>query len=183
MTQAPLINPVAPEEEKQTVDMIFNMVKEHIGFVPDGLKLYSLSPPLLQNFAGNIGYFREGTALPPTLTTMIRYLVSSAANCTFCIDMNEGFLDHLGVDLIAAREARTNPELAPLSDKEKTLLLLALKSVEDPESIGEADISNARAQGWTDRDIFDATVQAASNRAFNYILSTFKIHHQGAFAA
>lgn len=38
-----------------------------------------------------------------------------------------------------------------------------------------------RAQGWTDRDIFDAVAQAASNKAFNYMLRTFKIEHQGAF--
>jgi uncharacterized peroxidase-related enzyme len=183
MTQAPLIYPVTPAGESETVNAIFNMVEEHIGFVPDGLKLYSLSPPLLQNFAGNIGYFREGTALPAILTTMIRYLVSSAANCSFCVDMNESFLDQMGVDLDAVRAARDNPDLAPLNDMEKSLLKLALKSVENPESISEDEIKAVRAQGWSDRDIFDATVQAANNRAFNYILSTFKIHHQGAFAS
>jgi len=183
MSQAPLIQPVTPATDVETVNNIFTMVEEKFGFVPDGLKLYSLSPPLLQNFVGNIGYFHEGTGLPPLLTTMIRYLVSSAANCSFCIDMNEAFLDQMGIDLDTARAARVDIDQAPLSEKEMSLLKLALKSVDDPESITEDVIQHARSHGWSDRDIFDATVQAANNRAFNYVLRTFKIHHQGAYAS
>lgn len=182
MHSTPLLYPVAPAGEEQRVEAIFAMARQHLGFIPDGLRLYSFSPPLLETFFANVGYFRNGTSLSPLLTTMIRYLVSAGANCQFCIDLNEGFLDQLGVDLDTARAARDNPALAPLDAREHVLLDIALRAINDPEGVGASDIDAARAQGWSDREIFDAAAQAVNNRAFNSMLRTFKIEQQGAFA-
>jgi alkylhydroperoxidase family enzyme len=180
---APLLTPQTPAGDEARVAAIFKHIEDHVGFVPDGLRLYSVSPPLLETFVGNIGYFDGGgTGLPPELTAMIRYLVSWQAGCSFCVDMNEGFLANMGKDLDAVRAARNNPDLAPLSEQNKILLKLALKAVNSPEFVNQADLDLARAQGWSDRDVFDAVAQAANNRAFNLILRTFKIEHQGAFA-
>jgi alkylhydroperoxidase family enzyme len=178
----PLIFPTVPNGDEQRVAAIFNAIEERIGFVPDGLRLYSLSPPLLETFVGSISYFNTASGLPPELSAMIRYLVSWQAGCSFCVDMNEGFLVNLGKDLDSVRAARNNPEAAPLPDKDKTLLKLALKSVNSPEFVSQHDLDQARALGWQDRDLFDAVAQAANNRAFNLILRTFKVEHQGAFA-
>lgn len=180
MTQ-PLITPTPPAGEEARVAGVFNAIQENLGFLPDGLKLYGISPPLLETFIGNIAYFRSGTRLSPVLTTSIRYLVSSQSDCTFCIDMNEGFFTSMGFDLESVRQARSNPDLAPVSEQERPLLKLALKAINAPEDVSAGDLDYARAQGWTDRDIFDAVAQAASNKAFNYMLRTFKIEHQGAF--
>lgn len=178
----PLLIPQAPMGEESRVDAVFGAIKQHIGFVPDGLRLYSFSPPLLETFVGNISYFNSGERLTPSLMAMIRYLVSWESKCHFCIDMNEGFLTSMGLELDAIRAARNHPDLAPLPAKEKPLLMLALKSVNDPEGVNEKDIQAAKAQGWTDRDIFDVVAQAASNRAFSYVLRTFNVEAQGAFS-
>lgn len=178
----PLITPTPPIGEEDRVAGVLGAIQEHIGFVPDGLRLYSFSPPLLEAFVGNISYFRSDETLPPVLLTMIRYLVSWQNECNFCIDMNEGFLANMGVDLDAVRAARTNPDVAPLEDNEKPLLKLALKAVNTPQDVNQADIDAVRAQGWSERNIFDAVVQAASNRAFNIVLKTFNVEQQGVFA-
>lgn len=181
--EQPLIQPQAPSGEEDKVNEILENIEKHLGFVPDGLRLYSLSPALLETFVGNIAYFNMGgTDLPPSLTAMIRYIGSSQAGCSFCIDMNEGFLSNMGFDLEQVRAAQNNPDAAPLEEKEKTLLRLAIKSINAPEQVAAEDLDNARKQGWTDRDIFDSVAQAANNRAFNFILRTFKIEHQGSFA-
>ena len=179
MEQA-LIFPQVPSGEEEHVSGILGNIKNHLGFIPDGLRLFSISPPLLETFVGNIGYFNMGgTQLPPTLTAMIRYQVSWDAGCSFCIDLNEGFLNNLGVNLDDVRASRNKPEIAPISDKEKSLLLLAIKSVNSPEEVNQSDMDKVKKQGWSDREIFDAVVQAAYNRAFSYILKTFNIEHQG----
>lgn len=181
---APLIAPQVPAGEEQRVAGIFDAIQQRIGFIPDGLRLYSLSPPLLETFVGNIAYFNGGgTGLSPELAAMIRYLVSWQSGCAFCVDMNEGLLvNSLGLKLDQIRAARTNPELAPLSDKDKALLRIALKAANNPEFVSQHDLDQARQQGWQDRDLFDTVVQAASMRAFNIVLRTFKVEHQGAFA-
>lgn len=181
--QTALIHATAPAGDEQRVATILDAIQERLGFVPDGLRLYSLSPPLLETFVSNIGYFNMGgTQLPPTLTAMIRYQVSWDAGCSFCVDMNEGFLTNMGLDLDTIRATRNNPDAVPFDEKEKSLLKLALKSVDTPEDVSEADMNAVRQKGWDDRAIFDAVAQAANNRAFNIILRTFKIEHQGALA-
>jgi alkylhydroperoxidase family enzyme len=161
---------------------MFSAIEQRVGFVPDGLRLYSFSPPLLESYVANIGYFNSGERLSPALMAMIRYLVSWNAKCQFCIDLNEGFLANMGVDLDQVRAARSNPEAAPVQEKERPLLRIALKAVTDPEAVSNADVDAARAQGWSDRDIFDVVAQAANNRAFNYVLRTFNVEHQGVFS-
>lgn len=178
-----LIFPQAPAGEEDRVNAIFSNIEQHIGFVPDGLKLYSISPPLLETFVGNVSYFNMGgTSLSPALTAMIRYQVSWDAGCSYCVDLNETFLVNQGFDLDAIRNTRNNPDAAPLSDKEKVLLKIAIKAVESPDDVNKDDIEAAHEAGWSDREIFDAVTQAASNRAFNYILRTFNIEHQGVFS-
>lgn len=178
----PLIEAQPPLESEARVDAILNTIREHIGFVPDGLRLYGISPPLLEAFVANINYFLGGTRLPQHLTTMIRYLVSSKNNCQFCIDLNEGFLAQMTIDLDQARAAREDPDRAPVEARDKPLLRLALKSALDPHGVEARDLDAARQQGWEDRDIFDAVVQGAHTRGFNQVLATFKLDQQGVLA-
>jgi hypothetical protein len=84
-----LLNPTPPVGEEARVTAVFKMAEEMIGFVPAGMRLYGISPPLLETFA--------------------------------------------------------------------------------------------RTAGWADREIFDAVLQAASNRAFNFALKTFNVKSQDAF--
>lgn len=182
VVETPLISPVPPAGEEDRVNQVFTAVNEHLGFIPDGLRLYGISPPLLESFAGNINYFRSGTKLSPVLTTLIRYLVSWQSSCRFCIDMNESFLLQMGLELEAIRAACENPDRAPIDTAERPLLKLALKAIDEPQAVNASDLDAARSHGWTDRDIFDAVAQAASNRAFNLVLRTFKVEGQGVFA-
>jgi alkylhydroperoxidase family enzyme len=177
-----LINPRPPVGEEARVEAVLGAVRQKLGFVPDGLRLFSFSPPLLENFVGNVGYFNSGERLSPALMAMIRYLVSWNAGCQFCIDLNEGFLANMGVALERVRAARDNPEAAPVQEKERPLLRIALKSVHAPDTVSSGDLDAARAAGWSDRDIFDVVAQAASNQAFTQVLRTFKIEHQGVYS-
>lgn len=181
MSTTPLLQPTVPGADQSMVDEIFAGVEAHIGFVPDGMKLYSISPPVLQTFVQGVGYFLGHESLRQELLAMIRYLGSSDAGCEFCISLNEGFLDNMGVDLDSARAARSNPDAAPVTDQEKVLLKLALKGITMPDAVTAQDIANARTAGWSDRQIFDAIALAANNRAFNLVLKTFNVEAQGVY--
>ena len=181
MSTTPLLQPVVPEADQAMVNEIMGGVEAHVGFVPDGMKLYSISPPVLQTFVQGVGYFLGHETLRQELLAMIRYLGSSNAGCEFCISLNEGFLANMGVDLDRVRAARSNPDAAPLTDEEKVLLKLALKGITAPDDVSAEDIENARNAGWNDRQLFDAIALAANNRAFNLVLKTFKVEAQGVY--
>lgn len=182
MNSTVLINPEVPADGKETVDAIFKGVEEHMGFVPDGLKLYGISPPLLESFFGNIAYFMGHQELSQELLAMIRYLVSSEAGCSFCIDFNEGILINQGKTVEQLQAARENSDNAPLEESEKVLLKIALAAIDNPEGVTGDDLQKARDQGYSDRNIFDVVAIAANNKAFTHVLRTFKIEQQGSFA-
>ena len=182
MTINVLINPEIPAEDKDKVDAIFKSVEEHMGFVPDGLRLYGISPPLLESFVASVGYFMAHPILSQELLTMIRYLVSSDAGCSFCIDLNAARLINLGKTHDQLIAAKKNVEDAPLTDAEKILLKIALAAINNPEAVSRENLQKAQEQGYTDRNIFDAVAVATSNMAFTHMLKTFKVEHQGALA-
>lgn len=178
-----LINPQVPSDEQQKVDAIFSGIEEHMGFVPDGLKLYSVSPTLLENFVANVGYFMSHPELSQELLAMIRYLVSSDAGCSFCIDFNAGLLiNKLGKTAEQLQAAQENIDDAPLQASEIVLLKIALAAISNPEGVTAEDMKKVRDHGFSDRNIFDAVAIAANNKAFTHVLRTFKVEHQGSFA-
>lgn len=172
-----LLKPQPPVGEEARVEAVLTKVQESFGFVPDGLRLYSISPPLLETFVATVSYFHDESQLPPALLAMIRYLVSWRADCQFCVDLNEGFLTHMGYELEVIRAMRTDPEQAPLEEKEKMLLRLALMAVFKPAQIDHDTLEKARQAGWSDRAIFDTVAQAVSNQTFNLMLHSFKVDH------
>ena len=177
-----LIDPVIPEKEQRLAEKIFSGVEERLGYVPAGLRLYGISPPLLQSFSGAVGYFMGHERISQKLLSFIRYLVSSEASCRFCIDFNQGILLNLGVTEQELEEARRNPRAAPLDERERELLDIALTAVANPEQINAERLNEARKLGCSDRDIFEAVYVAANNRAFTTVLKTFNVEHQGAFS-
>lgn len=179
---APLITPSVPEDDKAKVESIFNAIGAHLGFIPDGLRLYSISPPLLESFVGAIGYFMGHPKLSQELLAFVRYLVSSDAHCAFCIDFNAGLLMNMGVKPEQLAAAQEDFNQAPLADNEKTLLGIALQAIQNPENVNKEMIDAALQQGFSERDIFDVVTLAANNKALTHVLRTFKVDHQGTFA-
>lgn len=180
--QTPLLQPVPPAAEQGRVDAIFSGIQKRMGIVPDGVRLYGLSPHLLETFVSSVGYFSEHPTISNRLLGFVRYLASDQVNCQFCIDFNQAFLISLGVEPADIQAARTDITAAPLEEREKILLALALKAVNTPEAVDESDIAVAHAQGWSDSDIFDVVAGVAMNRSFNIMLKTFNVDSQGVFA-
>lgn len=182
MTSNVLITPTVSAEDTKKVNAIFKGIEDHLGFVPDGLRLYSISPPILETFVNTIGYFMSHPDLSQDLLAMIRYLVSSKANCSFCIDFNEAILLNLGKTPEQLTAARKDPTNAPLTTDEIVLLQIALAAINNPDGVDSDDIESAKAAGFTERNIFDAVIMASNNKALTHVLRTFKVKQQGAFA-
>jgi len=180
--QTPLLQPTPPAADKDRVAAIFHSIEQRTGSVPDGLRLYGLSPHLLETFVSSVGYFLEHPTLSHRLLGFIRYVASDQVNCKFCIDYNQAFLLGLGVELEEIEATRDNIDAAPLDEREKVLLTLALKAANNPEAVDSGDVAAAHAHGWSDRDIFDVVALVATNRSFTTMLKTFNVDSQGVFA-
>lgn len=179
-----LIKAKIPEGEEEKVEALFKSIEGALGSVPDGLRLLGNSPVLLENMMGNIGYFTGHKELSQDLLFMVRYLNSEEVSCSFCIGFTESVLiNHLGKTSEQLQAAKENPDHAPLTEKEKVLLKIALASSTNPQGVSQDDLQKARDVGFSERNMLDVVAAAAYNKAFTYILRTFKIEGlQGSFA-
>lgn len=103
---------------------------------------------------------------PSTLTEAERELiataVSSANACIYCTTSHAAAADAYREDDISlAQQVAADYRTAPVSDKLKTLLQIALHVQENGTAVTQHDIDRATATGATDREIHDTVMIAA----------------------
>ncbi|MBN2607101.1 MAG: hypothetical protein JXR47_07180 [Thiotrichales bacterium] len=171
-----LLSLVTPEKATGRVAEIYDEINWTFGSVPSGFQLHSISPELFDDNWRNISYFMEHKTLSFPLLAMIRMLVSKDNECEYCINLNEALLINKAgftQDQIAATKA--DASTAPLSEKDKAMLLFVLKATKAAKSVNADDMETLKNLGWTDRDIYDAVAHGARNMAMDVLFDTFKV--------
>ncbi|MHB1676464.1 MAG: carboxymuconolactone decarboxylase family protein [Sulfuriferula sp.] len=172
----PLIHTIAPENAEGKVKEIYNEIQGAFGTIPNAIQIYSSSPQLLARQWQQVGYYMQHPTLSTTLLAMMRMLISQNTNCEYCVGFNEAMLINmcnLTLDQVAA--AKKDPASAPLSGKDKAMLLFVLKATKNSNSIDQTDIAALKAQGWNDGEILDGLNHGAYMLAGDTILNSFKI--------
>lgn len=171
-----LIQTVAPAQAEGTVAEVYREVELAFGRIPNVFQLLSSSPELLSLQWQRIRFYQSHPTLSMPLLATIRMLVSAAHDCEYCVDFNAGLLINLAdqtPEQVAA--TRQDPNNAPLSDKDKAMLLITLRATEAPKSISAEDLNHLRDLGWRDRDILEAIHHAAYNMAADAVIDSFKV--------
>jgi len=171
-----ILSTVRPEEATGEVAAVYEQIRNAWGSVPTAIHAFSANPFLLRHQWEYYGSVMQHPTLSPAMTACIRMLVSQQGNCAYCIDMNAGMLiGMMGWTPEQVAATRANFRDSPLTDKEKTLLGLVLKSVRDSNSVTTLDLQDARSAGWSDADILDAVNHGARMVAGDIIINAFKV--------
>lgn len=171
-----LLSLVTPENSTGRVAEIYDEITWTFGSVPTGFQLHSISPELFDDNWRNISYFMEHKSLSFPLLALIRMLVSQDNQCDYCIGLNEALLiNKAGYTIEQIQGIKADPSSAPLSDKEKAMLLFVLKATQHSKSITAEDIEALRTIGWTDKDIYDGLAHGARNMAMDVIFNAFQV--------
>jgi uncharacterized peroxidase-related enzyme len=134
-------------------------IRSLVMFRPEtGKHLYDLAQVLL----------RDPSPLSPAERELIATHVSARNNCTFCMSSHaaaarELFEDNRDVVDCVIHSQST----ALLSEKMKALLHIAGKVQQSGKLVTDTDVTEARNQGATDRDIHDTVLIAATFSMFN----------------
>jgi uncharacterized peroxidase-related enzyme len=141
--------------------------------------------PLKENLPGITGLldYRQDTALPirqltqillrgeSTLTEgereLIAAVVSSGNECKFCTAAHTAAADLYLKDPSIADTAKKDPGSAPVSDKMKALLAIAIVVQQNGRLVTPALVETARQQGATDRELHDTVLIAALFSLYN----------------
>lgn len=173
-----IIQTVSPEQATGKVAQIYAQIEQRFGRVYTGFQLYSASPDLMEQLAQQNAYYSQHPTLGFALLAMIRMLVSAQNDCTYCIGFNETMLiERGGFSVEQIVTTRSDPNAAPLDDKDKAMLLFVLKGTKDAKSISSADLDALRALGWSDRDIMDGLFHGARNTAVDIMFDAFKVEN------
>jgi uncharacterized peroxidase-related enzyme len=109
----------------------------------------------------------EPNSLTPGERELIATFVSSRNNCHFCQSSHgAAAASHLG-DASVVQQVKTDFRTAPISDKLKTLLVIAGKVQQDGKLVTSAEVEAARNQGATDLEIHDTVLIAAAFSMYN----------------
>lgn len=171
-----IVETVSPERAAGKVAGVYAAIHQAMGRVPNGIRLFSSSPDLLEQMAAQNGYYMKHPSLGFALLAMIRMLVSLENDCAYCVGMNESMLmHHAGFTPGQISEAKQDPSRAALCERDLAMLLFVLKATDAPKSVAGADLDRLRALGWTDGDIVDALYHGARNRAIDIMFDALKV--------
>jgi len=158
------------------VKEIFDEIQAAFGMVPNGIRLWSASPKALRGQWDHIKHRMSKDQENQKLHTIIRYLVSDESGCKYCVGFNGGMLmNHYDVtqdELIAMND---KPSTAPLDERNKALLIFAMKAVKDAESVTAEDINLLKRLGITETEMFDIVHAASHMLVVNTLFKTFKV--------
>ncbi len=170
-----LIKTIPPEKAEGKLAELYAETEQMFGMVPNNVRLLGVSPAILENQLEFAGYFMAHPTLSVPFLAMVRMLVSKACKSPYCQNLNAGLLMKAGIKLEQIETMQADPTRAPLTEKEKALLLFVLKATENPHSVVAADLDKLRSLGWQDVDIFDAVAHGGRMVGTNIIFDTFKI--------
>jgi uncharacterized peroxidase-related enzyme len=109
---------------------------------------------------------------PNSLTSgereMIATFVSSKNDCHFCRDSHRAAAaHHLDGNYALVNAVRLDPQTAPVSEKLKSLLIIADKVRQSGKLVTDEDVQRARGEGASDHEIHDTVLIAAAFCMFN----------------
>ena len=172
-----LLNMVPPDEAEGKLLELYDTAEQFFGMVPNNVKMFGVSPAMLENQVQFAVYSMEHPTLSAPFFAMIRLLVSHATGSPYCARMNAGLLLQQGFTSEQIEAAKADAGEVPLDEKETALLRFVLKATKAPKSIEARDVDELRAMGWRDRDIFGAVAHGARAVATNILFDTFKLEN------
>jgi len=164
------------EEASDDVKKIFLEIESTLGSVPNGMKLWSVSPRALKAQWSGMKSILSRPQEEQKLYTIIRYLASEGNNCTYCIGLNGAMLmNYYGVSQEELTAIKKTPSSAPLDKKNKALLIFAMKALKGADSVSEKDIELLKKLDISEKEMFDIVLTASHMFVVNTLFKTFKV--------
>ena len=171
-----LLNLPTVENATGEIKEIFDEIQAAFGMVPNGVRQWSASPKALRSQWDNIKVRLSKDKENQKLHTIIRYLVSDESNCTYCTGFNAGMLINMfGISQDELVALQNDCSQAPLDKKNKALLVFAMKSIKDADSVNADDILTLNKLGISEQEMFDIVHAASHMLTVNTLFKTFKV--------
>jgi len=150
----------------------FALCEEKLGLVPNVLRAYAFDIDKLNAFAALYNDLMLGdSGLSKLEREMIAVAVSAVNRCYYCLVAHGAAVRDLSGDPALGEQLVMNWRVADLSERHRAMLSFATKLTELCPEMAEADREGLRAQGFSDRDIWDISSVAAFFNMTNRVAS------------
>ena len=134
----------------------FDICQEKLGMVPNVLKAYAFDINKLDAFTSIYNELMlSESGLSKLEREMIAVTVSSINKCFYCLVAHGAAVRELSKNPILGEMIVMNYKMAPLDDRQKTMLEFTEKITKNSSDINEDDRQKLRSVGFSDRDIWD----------------------------
>lgn len=166
----------------ERLEAYFAKCEEKLGFVPNVLKAYAFSPAKLQAFADMYNdLMLAESGLTRLEREMIGVVVSSANHCHYCLVAHGAAVRQLSGDPALGEVLAANYRAGRLSPRHRAMLDFAWKLTVAPHDMDEPDREALRAQGCSDRDIWDIAAVACFFNMTNRMASAVDMRPNGEY--
>lgn len=163
---------ITPEEADGMVASVYDIFPPQMG-VPESIQVLSANPELLQCHGEIIKYFMGQQELSFHLLAAIRFVAATHYCHDYCVSLNRSFLQAAGMTDLELDNLQKDPSNG-FEEHEAAMLAFVIQSLDNPESIGDSEITALKELGWSERAIFDAVAQAAQMSGASQLYRTFK---------
>lgn len=172
-----LLKTVNPDEAQGVVKDVYAGFSEKLGKLPHVIRFHSASPRVYGYLMGLMNEFAGHSTLDPVLQAFLRAIVSRREGGEYCVKFQSFLLQAYGVPPEKIEKALHNPEDAPLADKQKHLLLFALRLIEGQTEATPEEIEKLHDMGWTDEEIYELCFLGGLQKGMVPLIKGFKVAH------
>lgn len=164
--------PLPREQLPPDLAKYFAVCEEKLGFLPNVLSAFSFDAVKLRAFSDMYNDLMLGASgLGKLEREMVAVVVSAANQCHYCLVAHGAAVRQLSGDPVLGEELVTNWRVAPLTPRQRAMLEFAHLLTVAPAEVGDEDRAALRAQGLTERDIWDLSAVSAFFNLSNRIAS------------
>ncbi len=160
-------------EMPDDIRTLIEQVQEKSGFIPNVFLALAHRPEEFRAFfAGHDALMDRADGLSKAERELVVVATSAVNDCLYCVIAHGAILRIRSKRPMLADQVAINPFKADLSDRERHIVEFALKVAEHSRSIGDDEVDEMRAFGFTDDEIWDigaiTAFFAMSNRLANF---------------
>ena len=169
-----LLKTITPEEATGNVAEIYKRYQDSLTKVPNVIQMYSTNPRFLEMMAEMLKYYSENQNFKPEFFFLMRVLIATKLNGKYCVRLNSTILKYLGYNETEIENVIKNTDNVKMEKRDKVLLDYTVKVATDSDNCTKDDLEKVKAEGWDDKEIFDAIFNAAVFSGLTNLIKTLK---------
>ncbi|GAB4169027.1 MAG: peroxidase-related enzyme [Calditrichia bacterium] len=150
---------IEPENAEGVLKELYGELQTKRGKISNIMKIHSLHPETMRDHLNLYLTLMFGKSpLSRAEREMIGVVVSAANQCQYCIHHHKEALLFYWKDEQKIHQLITEPEKAPLSDREKAMVAYVRQLTHHPEKTSISSVERLKDAGLNDREILDCNL-------------------------